>query len=76
MWEFLGPLALQGGPWGLISFGVLSILRGWLIPRRTHMDRVADLKAAIKALEATVAEREKQISILLGRPSPAKEPAL
>lgn len=67
MWEVLGPLALQGGPWGLIALGVLSILRGWLIPRRTHMDRVGDLKAAIAALEATVQEQKGQIGILLGR---------
>jgi hypothetical protein len=55
------------------SLGVLvvvSLVRGWLIPRRTHLDRVADLKAAIAALEETVHERETQISILLGRKDP------
>ena len=67
MWEVLGPLAMQAGPWGLIAFVVLAILRGWLIPRRTHMDRVGDLKAAIAALEATVHEQKGQIGILLGR---------
>jgi hypothetical protein len=72
VWQTLGSLATQGGPWGLVAFGVLSILRGWLIPRRTHMDRVADLKAAISALEVTVREREKQIGILLGQG--AREP--
>ena len=70
MWDSLSAVALQGGPWTLISLFVLSILRGWLIPHRTHQDRVSDLKAAIAALEETVAEKDKQISILLGRSVP------
>ena len=64
MWE---ALAVQGGPWALVGMVVLSIIRGWLIPRRTHLDRVADLKAAIAALEETVHEQKTQIGILLGR---------
>lgn len=64
MWE---TLAVQGGPWAVICMVVYSIIRGWLIPRRTHLDRVADLKAAIAALEETVRERETQVGILLGR---------
>jgi hypothetical protein len=70
VWDSLAQLAIQGGPWGLVSLCVVSILRGWLVPRRVHLDRVSDLKATIAALEATVAEREKQVSILLGRPVP------
>ncbi len=49
---------------------VVSLVRGWLIPRRTHLDRVGDLKAAIAALEETVAEQKQQIGILLGRKDP------
>lgn len=67
MWEALGTLALQGGPWGVLLFTAMSIIRGWLIPRRTHLDRVGDLKAAIAALEETVAEKDRQLAILLGR---------
>lgn len=67
MWESLGLVAVQGGPWGLTALGLVSILRGWLIPRTVHLDRVGDLKAAITALEATVAEQKLQISVLLGR---------
>ena len=70
MWESLSAAALTGGPWTLVSLFVLSILRGWVIPRRTHQDRVSDLKAAIAALEETVVEKDKQISILLGRRVP------
>ncbi len=78
MWEVLGPLALQAGPWGLIGVVVLSILRGWLIPRPTHDLRVSDLKqraedfkAAWEAERVVSAERQQQIAILLGR---VKEP--
>ena len=70
MWDSLSAIALTGGPWTLVSLFVVSILRGWLIPRRTHQDRIGDLKAAIAALEDTVAEKDKQLSILLGRTGP------
>lgn len=68
VWE---QLAIQGGPWAIIALGVVSIIRGWLIPRTTHLDRVNDLKAAIAAKDATIAEQQHQISALLGR---AREP--
>lgn len=68
MWDWPS-IVLNGGISGLV---VVSIIRGWLIPRRTHLDRVADLKAAIAALEETVHEQKTQISILLGR---AREPS-
>jgi hypothetical protein len=61
-------LLAGGGPPAVIAFGVLSIMRGWLIPRSVHEDRVSDLKATIAALQATNAEREHQIGILLGAP--------
>lgn len=59
-------LIVQGGPWALISLCVVSVLRGWLIPRRTYLDRVSDLKATIAALEATVDQKDEQLGILLG----------
>jgi hypothetical protein len=68
VWE---QLAIQGGPWGLIALVVVSLIRGWLIPRTTHLDRVNDFKAAIAAKDATIAEQKDQISALLGR---AREP--
>jgi len=43
-------------------------MTGRLISRTVHLDRINDLKAAIAALEATVKERERQISVLMGRP--------
>lgn len=67
MWESIGLLAAKTGPLGIVALAVISLIQGWLIPRRTHEDRVADLKATIAALEATVAERERQISIMLER---------
>lgn len=63
----LASLALQGGPWGLVGLVVVSLIRGWLIPRTTHREIVGRLENAIKALEATVAEREKQVGLLLSR---------
>lgn len=68
----LASLALQGGPWGLVGLVVVSLIRGWLIPRTTHREIVGRLENAIKALEATVAEREKQVGLLLAR---GKDPA-
>lgn len=68
MWESVGIVAAKGGPWGIVALVVVSLIQGWLIPRRTHLDRVGDLKATITALEATVKEREQQIGVLLSRP--------
>lgn len=64
------PLDLAGqlGPSGLLAGYILAQMTGRLISRTVHLDRVNDLKATIKALEATLAERERQISILMGRP--------
>jgi hypothetical protein len=74
----VGAAALEGGPWGLIALGVLSIWRGWWIPARMHEARIADLlarvedhKAAAAAWQRVAAERQEQIAILLGR---VKEP--
>ncbi len=67
MWDSLSTLAIQGGPWGLVSLYTVSVLLGRLIPRRTHLDRVGDLKEAIAALEETVAELKQQQALLMGR---------
>lgn len=64
VWDWTLAQWINGGVSGLV---VVSLVRGWLIPRRTHLDRVADLKAAIAALEETVHEQKTQIGILLGR---------
>lgn len=45
---------------------MVSILRGWLIPRRVHLDRMGDRDATIAALEETVREQKKQLAILAG----------
>lgn len=65
---------IEGGPWLLLALTlvplvvlvVTSLIRGWLIPRRAHDERVRDLKEAHAALQAALAERERQIGILLG----------
>ena len=53
---------------------VVAILRGWLIPKRTHDDilarvtqRAEDFKAASESWQRTATERAEQVSILLGR---------
>lgn len=71
MWDSLAKIAISGGPVGLVALCVVSIIRGWLIPRRVHLDRVGDLKAANEALERANAEKDRQIATLLGR---AREP--
>jgi hypothetical protein len=62
----------QVAPWTLLVslfvWIVTLVMTGRLISRTVHLDRVSDLKAAIAALEATVKERERQISVLMGRP--------
>ncbi len=66
MWDTVAVLA-QGGPSALLGLVILSIVRGWLIPKTTHEREIGYRERTITALEATVAEREKQIAILLGR---------
>lgn len=70
MWESVGSAVAQGGPWGLLA---LLVVFGWLIPRSTHRDRIADLKDTIATQKATIAEKDEQIAILLGR---TREPAV
>lgn len=67
----LGQLGPPGLLAGLVVWGVRLIMIGRLIPGRTHDERIKDLKEAIRAKDETIAERERQISILMGR---AQEP--
>lgn len=66
----LAALALQGSPWAIVSLAVISLIRGWLIPRSTHREIVGQLERTIAKLEAAEVERAKQVSILLGRRDP------
>lgn len=59
-------LAVQGGPWALISLGVVSIFRGWLIPRSSHLREIGYVERASNAKDATIAEQKEQIKTLLG----------
>jgi hypothetical protein len=67
MWDTLAPLAIQGGPSALLGLVIVSIVRGWLIPKVSHEREIAYRERTITALEETVAEQHKQIGILLGR---------
>ena len=72
MWPLPWDVVTQGGAVALLAWVVVAIVLGRLIPRKTHEDRINDLKnsfgAAIRALEETVEEKDRQIAILLGRP--------
>ncbi len=69
-WQIVAGLAaLSSSGWAIVAFVVRRIVRGELISRAVHLDRVADLKATITALEATVAEEREQKAILLGKPA-------
>lgn len=65
MVDDLRQLAINGGPWVLLA---LLVVRGWLIPRWTHLQITKLMQRTIDAQEAIIAERDKQISILLGKP--------
>jgi hypothetical protein len=63
VWESIGPWLTPGG---LIALTVLSLIRGWLIPRSWHRERIQDYKDTIAAKDATIAELKAQIAVLLG----------
>lgn len=74
VWEAVA----QAGPWGLIAFVVLAILRGWLVPLRWHERQVAQMEKRIEDHKETGAiwkeiaeERRVQIATLMGH---VKEP--
>lgn len=64
--DALAAIAVQGGPWGIVGLVVVSLVRGWLIPRSTHRERIGDYKMALKDKDVTIAEQRQQVSILLG----------
>lgn len=66
MWDSIGTAVLSGGPWGIVGFGVLSLIRGWLIPRSWHLERIQDYKDTIKAQHDEIAELKSQRATLLG----------
>lgn len=59
------------GPWGIVAIFVLCLGAGWLIPRWTHKERIADLKEQLKEkadtitfLQAALEKRDEQVSLL------------
>lgn len=71
MWDSIVPW-LQITPGGLVALTVVSLIRGWLIPRATHGEIVRHLEDTIRAQKETICERDKQVAILLGQ---VREPA-
>lgn len=69
MWDTLAPLA-AGGPSALLGLVVLAIIRGWLIPSRSHEREIRYHERTITALEKTVDEQQKQISALMNLREP------
>lgn len=65
MWDTLAALA-QGGPWALVALSVVSIFRGWLIPKSSHLREIGYLERESKAKDATIAELKDQMRILAG----------
>lgn len=63
MWESIGPYL---APTSLIGLTVVSLIRGWLIPRSWHRERIQDYKDTIAAKDATIAELKAQLAVLLG----------
>lgn len=59
------------GPWGIVAIFVLCLGFGWIIPRWTHKERIADLKEQLKGKDETIAfqrasleKRDEQVSQL------------
>lgn len=53
-------------PGGVLLWLGWLVVRGSLIPRRTHLDRIEDYKATIEDKNKTIAELRLQLSIMLG----------
>lgn len=69
--DSLGDLVAANGSvlsWtGLAAFVVISIVRGWLVPRRTHEDALHDRdewRAESRLKDAQIAEKDKQLGHL------------
>ena len=65
-WD-IGPLLAQGGPSALLTAVVWAILTGRLVPRSQLLREVGYRDRIIAAQEATLAEREKQLGIVIGK---------
>jgi hypothetical protein len=59
------------GPWGIVAIFVLCLGAGWLIPRWSHKERIADLKEQLKEkgetiafLQAALEKRDAQVTQL------------
>lgn len=66
--DSLGDLVATNGSllsWtGLGAFIILSVVRGWLVPRRTHEDALHDRdewRAESRLKDAQIAEKDKQL---------------
>lgn len=66
MWTTLAAVAQQGWPVALVALCVVSIFRGWLIPRSTHLREIGYMERENKAQAATIAELKDQLRILAG----------
>jgi prefoldin subunit 5 len=60
------------GPWGIIAIFVVSLGYGWIIPRWSHKERIADLKEQLKEksetivfLQAALDKRDDQMADLI-----------
>lgn len=42
------------GPWGIVGIFVLLLGAGWLIPRWSHKERIADIKERLKEKDAMI----------------------
>ncbi len=52
----------QVSAWSIVAIFVIAILRGWLVPRRTLMDRVEDKQATITDKNAVIAAKDVEIA--------------
>lgn len=50
------------GPWGLVTLFAVAVGLGWLIPRWTHNERIADYKEQNKLLREALKTRDDQFS--------------
>lgn len=67
MFDGIPAIALKEvGATALVSFIVLLILLGGLIPRWMHKERMTDKDRQIAALQAALDKRDEQVDKLLG----------
>jgi len=64
VWDWV--VIKEGASYGLLGLVVFSIIKGWLIPRAWHRERIKDYQEANALLRDTVREKDVQIGILLG----------